>query len=275
MKLKAIQSLDGRAPGRARALRRLARVVGAVLYFSGRHDLADAVSAAVEKNQAGAAQVGAVKDYAERSVPPPLTDEQKNVLAAIEAKKDFGVHLLFGVTGSGKTEVYLHFARRSARQRRQCLVLVPEIALTPQLIDRFFAPLPGRSAPCCTRVSRRAKRPTQWWNVVDGKRKILIGARSALFCRCPISASSFSTWSTSRATSRTNSSNTHARDAAIMLAKRLNVPIVLGFGHPVARIVAHNVLQGKYLCHRMLQRCERARAPHDRSRRSARNRARA
>ncbi|RME17883.1 MAG: DEAD/DEAH box helicase, partial [Bdellovibrio sp.] len=116
--------------------------------------------------------------------PPPLTSEQKQVVQDILKFPNFSVHLLHGVTGSGKTEVYLQLLEKVIHEKKQALVLVPEISLTPQLILRFSQRFPQQVAVIHSHLTPREK-TNQWWSMVDHKKSILIGARSALFCPLP------------------------------------------------------------------------------------------
>ena len=89
---------------------------------------------------------------------------------SISAKTDFHVHLLFGVTGSGKTEVYLHLLEQVLKDGKQGLLLVPEIALTPQLIERFSKRFPGMVAVLHSHLTEREK-TNQWWGMVNQGKK--------------------------------------------------------------------------------------------------------
>ncbi len=89
-------------------------------------------------------------------------------------------HLLWGVTGSGKTEVYLHLIEKKLQESKGSIVLVPEIALTPQLFSRFEKAFPGKIAVFHSAQSEKEQR-TAWLEVFSGEKKIAIGPRSALF----------------------------------------------------------------------------------------------
>jgi primosomal protein N' (replication factor Y) len=193
-----------------------------------------------------------VRDYDSRSEPPTLTEEQQKVLQGLKAKPDFAVHLLHGVTGSGKTEVYLHLLESTLAQGKQGLVLVPEISLTPQLIDRFSRRFPGQIAVLHSHLTEREK-TNQWWSMVTRERKILIGARSALFC--PLEDLGLIVLDEEHEPSYKQDEKLkyHARDAAVVLAKRLDIPIVLGSATPSLE-TWNNVLPGKYRLHEMTQR---------------------
>ena len=119
--------------------------------------------------------------------PPPLTPGQSAVwepLSATIAARQFAPFLLHGVTGSGKTEIYLRAAGATVRAGRQALILVPEIALTSQIVARFANRFPGKVAVLHSGL-RDAERYAQWELVRRGERPIVVGPRSALFAPAP------------------------------------------------------------------------------------------
>jgi primosomal protein N' (replication factor Y) len=201
----------------------------------------------------------AVKDYAERSGPPALTFEQLTVLDSILKKPDFNVHLVHGVTGSGKTEVYLNLLERVLAEGKQGLVLVPEISLTPQLLDRFSKRFPGMIAVLHSHLTPREK-TNQWWSVVSGERRILIGARSALFCPVPNLGVIVLDEEHEPSYKQDEHLKYHARDAAIVLARTMNIPIVLGSATPSLESW-NNALAGKYHLHTMKARVNEREMP--------------
>jgi primosomal protein N' (replication factor Y) len=111
--------------------------------------------------------------------PPPPTAGQAHALKALWAVSE-GVFLLHGVTGSGKTEVYLQVATHTLESKRQVLVLVPEIGLTPQLVGRFRARFGDQIAVLHSGLSNR-ERLREWRRIRSGDATIAVGARSALF----------------------------------------------------------------------------------------------
>ena len=118
---------------------------------------------------------------------PPLTPEQLSVwepLSAAIERRAFAPFLLHGVTGSGKTEIYLRGTAAAVRAGRRVLVLVPEIALASQIVARFVARFPGQVAVLHSAL-RDAERYAQWEAVRTGERPIVIGPRSALFAPAP------------------------------------------------------------------------------------------
>ena len=111
---------------------------------------------------------------------PALTEEQKKALEAIEALSPAQTALLYGVTGSGKTEVYLRCIEACLARGQGAIMLVPEIALTPQTVGRFAARFGDRIAVLHSRLSA-GERFDEWRRIRLGKAPIVIGARSAVF----------------------------------------------------------------------------------------------
>jgi len=112
-----------------------------------------------------------------------LSDQQEDVYREIKAALDaeqFKSFLLFGVTGSGKTEVYIHALKDALEQGRGGLVLVPEIALTPQTVQRFYQIFGDQIAVLHSRLSER-ERYEAWQSLKSGEKRIAIGPRSAVF----------------------------------------------------------------------------------------------
>jgi primosomal protein N' (replication factor Y) (superfamily II helicase) len=112
-----------------------------------------------------------------------LTEAQRGAVDAVEARLDRDAGrplLLHGVTGSGKTEVYLRAVAAALRRRRSAIVLVPEIALTPQTAGRFVERFGGAVAVMHSRLSRR-ERYDEWWRMRRGEARVCVGPRSAIF----------------------------------------------------------------------------------------------
>ncbi|MCA9491942.1 MAG: DEAD/DEAH box helicase, partial [Myxococcales bacterium] len=114
------------------------------------------------------------------SGPPVLNADQRAALEVLCAEDATGPHLLFGVTGSGKTEVFLGAARAVLDRGKQVLVLVPEIGLTPQLVGRFRARFGDAIAVLHSGLTG-GERLAQWRRIRAGEASVAIGARSALF----------------------------------------------------------------------------------------------
>ncbi|MEX2404075.1 MAG: primosomal protein N' [Balneolales bacterium] len=112
-----------------------------------------------------------------------LNEQQKKIFVPISEaieKGEFANHLIYGVTGSGKTEIYIHALKKTLGQGKGALILVPEIALTPQTVKRFYQIFGDSIAVLHSRLNDR-ERFEAWKSLRDGRKKIAIGARSAVF----------------------------------------------------------------------------------------------
>lgn len=162
-----------------------------------------------------------------------LNDEQSaaltNINAAVEASK-FGVTLVFGVSGSGKTEVYIRAMRRVVEGGGQAMLLVPEIVLTTQLTAR----LASRFADVAVMHSAMSEgqRSVMWRQIVEGKKSVIIGTRSAVFAPCPNLRLICVDEEQESSFKNLQSPRFHVRDVAIMRAKRLGITVVLGSATP-------------------------------------------
>ncbi|MES2965730.1 MAG: primosomal protein N' [Bdellovibrionota bacterium] len=183
---------------------------------------------------------------------PILTDEQATVVGAIEKSPGFNVHLVHGVTGSGKTEIYMRLLEEVVARGQQGIVLVPEISLTPQLIDRFSARLGEAVAVIHSHLTPREK-TNQWWAMIEGKKQILIGARSALFCPLPRLGMIVIDEEHEGSFKQDEKLKYHARDAAVMLGKFMNCPVVLGSATPSLESW-QNAKLGRYKLHQLKAR---------------------
>ncbi len=167
------------------------------------------------------------------SEPPALTPAQQKALDSVKASLDGqpAVFLLYGVTGSGKTEVYLHALAEAVRRGQRGIVLVPEIALTPQTIERFAARFPRRVAVLHSGLTL-GERYDEWHRIARGECDVVIGSRSALFAPQPdlglIVIDEEHEWTYKQDTSP----RYHARDAAVRLAGLSRAAIVLGSATP-------------------------------------------
>jgi primosomal protein N' (replication factor Y) (superfamily II helicase) len=124
-----------------------------------------------------------LRECAQRSAPASLTGEQRAALVAVDdalARERFAAHLLHGVTGSGKTEVYMQAAERVLERGRGVIVLVPEIGLTPQIVQRFVERFGETVAVLHSRL-RPAQRYAEWRRLRCGEARVCVGPRSAVF----------------------------------------------------------------------------------------------
>lgn len=181
-----------------------------------------------------------------------LNTDQQKVFEDIRAKKGFGVHLLHGVTGSGKTEVYMRLFEEVFKDGQQGLFLLPEISLTPQLLKRFSQRFPGEITSFHSQLTDRNK-TNQWWDFYTKKSKLMLGARSALFCPSDNIGLIVLDEEHEPSYKQDEKLKYHARDAAIVLGKLLNVPVVLGSATPSLE-TWHNVELGKFNYHQLKNR---------------------
>ncbi len=162
------------------------------------------------------------------SPPPVLNAEQAAVVAAVAGK---GTWLLHGVTGAGKTEVYLALASRAIEAGKQVLVLVPEIALTPQLVARFAARFPGKIAALHSALTG-AERLRAWRRIDAGEAEVAIGARSAIFAPIPRLGLVVVDEENDDSYKQEDGVRYNARDLAIVRGRSAGCPVVLGSATP-------------------------------------------
>ena len=193
-----------------------------------------------------------------RERPLVLNAEQQaahDLIAGAVDQPRFEVFLLFGVTGSGKTEVYLQAIERAVAAGRQAIVLVPEISLTPQTIARFASRL-ERIAVLHSHLTG-GERHEEWEQVRAGAAQVVIGARSAVFAPTPRLGLIVIDEEHETSFKQENAPRYHARDVAIMRGKTAGIPVVLGSATPTLETF-HNATAGKYrlaeLSHRILSR---------------------
>lgn len=175
----------------------------------------------------------------------PLNAPQAQAVAAIVgAFQRFQVFLLDGVTGSGKTEVYLQAIAATVAQGRQALVLTPEIGLTPQLVARFRERLSGTLAISHSGLSDK-ERLKAWLMMRNGQAQVMVGTRSAVFT--PMQAPGLLIIDEEHDSSfkQQDGFRYQARDLAIVRAQQLGIPIVLGSATPALESW-HNAQSGRY-----------------------------
>ena len=168
------------------------------------------------------------------STPPPLNDAQIAALDVLLAANGFGVHLLHGVTGSGKTEVYLHWLSEVLARHAsgQVLLLVPEIALTPQLATQVAARFPAHSVAVLHSDLADGDRAAHWLAAVEGRARVVIGTRLAVLAPLPALAAIVVDEEHDASYKQQEGVRYSARDVAIVCASQRKVPIVLGSATP-------------------------------------------
>ncbi|PMH04553.1 primosomal protein N' [Vibrio splendidus] len=175
---------------------------------------------------------------------PKLNAEQAIAIATVNSQHDFSCFLLEGVTGSGKTEVYLNMIKPILDQGKQALVLVPEIGLTPQTINRFKRRF---NVPVEVIHSglNDSERLNAWLSARDKIAGIVIGTRSALFTPFADLGIIIVDEEHDASYKQQDSLRYHARDVAIMRAHKAQIPVVLGSATPAFETL-HNAQIGKY-----------------------------
>ncbi|MFT4246583.1 MAG: primosomal protein N' [Pseudomonas sp.] len=190
---------------------------------------------------------------------PPLNPEQREAVTAITARSGFGTFLLDGVTGSGKTEVYLQAIADCLAHGRQALVLVPEIGLTPQTLARFRARL-GVTVHALHSGLSDGERTRVWTAAARGEARLVVGTRSAVFTPLPDAGLIVVDEEHDTSYKQQDGIRYHARDFALVRAKALDVPMILGSATPSLESL-HNAAGGRYRHLRLSQRAGEARPP--------------
>ncbi|QNN45395.1 primosomal protein N' [Thermomonas brevis] len=185
--------------------------------------------------------------------------EQQLAIDAIRAADGFAPFLLDGVTGSGKTEVYLQAIADCLARGKQALVLVPEIGLTPQALARFRARL-GVPVHALHSGLNDGERAAAWWAAASGQARVVVGTRSAIFVPLPEAGLVVVDEEHDGSYKQFDGIRYHARDFAIVRARALGVPIVLGSATPSLETL-HNAQAGRYAHLRLRQRAGAAQPP--------------
>ena len=172
------------------------------------------------------------------------TPDQAAALDALAQEGEFRVSLLEGVTGSGKTEVYLHRVQAVLDAGRQALVLTPEIGLTPQLEARFRECFGDTVAVFHSGLTERA-RADAWQAAREGRCRVLVGTRSAVFTPLPQLGLVVVDEEHDASYKQQEGFRYSARDVAIVRGQRAGVPVILGSATPSLESL-HNVARGRY-----------------------------
>ncbi|NQZ68414.1 MAG: primosomal protein N', partial [Lentisphaeria bacterium] len=265
----AIQAKETKSPKQAAVLKRMQILKTEALYSLKNH-----ASYAMIKNLEGEGLLVRTEEIEERSPfkggnilpdqPLELTDEQavslKQVIASInKEKKD--IILLMGVTGSGKTEVYMQGIAEILKKGQEAIILVPEIALTPQTTERFRARFGDKVSVLHSHLSD-GERYDEWSKIYNGTVKIAVGARSALFAPFKnvgmiiVDEEHENSYKQSEMSPRYN-----ARDVAVMRGLKENATVILGSATPAIESY-HNAINGKYVMSTLNKRVDDQKMPH-------------
>ncbi|MBN8727103.1 MAG: primosomal protein N' [Xanthomonadales bacterium] len=191
--------------------------------------------------------------------PEPNDAQQAAAEAVIGSLGRFAPFLLDGVTGSGKTEVYLRIIDACLAAGRQALVLVPEIALTPQTLRRFRARLGVEVAMLHSGLGD-VERARTWLDAARGRAMVLLGTRSAILTPLARPGAIIVDEEHDASYKQQDGWRYHARDLAVVRARALSVPVVLGSATPSLESLA-NIAEGRYRHLRLPQRAGDARPP--------------
>ncbi|MFA7287754.1 MAG: primosomal protein N' [Melioribacteraceae bacterium] len=192
-----------------------------------------------------------------------LTPDQKKIVEEVGVKiqkKEFEVYLLHGITGSGKTQVYIDLAKEAIEQGQDIIILVPEISLTPQITSRFFNVFKEKVTVIHSRLGL-GERYDSWRGIISGKYKIVIGPRSALFAPLKnpgiiiVDEEHDQSYKQQDVAPKYN-----ARDAAIVKAKFSSCPVLLGSATPSVESM-YNAKSGKYKLIELPERVDNAKLP--------------
>ncbi len=169
---------------------------------------------------------------------PELNEHQRQALSSIRAQAGFGAFVLDGVTGSGKTEVYLQLMQDALDKGRQVLVLVPEIGLTPQLVKRLSTRL-GIAPTVLHSSLTDTARLSSWRDARSGSAALVVGTRSAIFTPLPKLGLIVVDEEHDHSFKQQEGLRYSARDLAIARAKHQDIPVILGSATPTLEMLQH------------------------------------
>lgn len=168
-----------------------------------------------------------------KSSMPNLNDDQLKVVAEVKADKGHSSpYLLHGVTGSGKTEVYMTLIDEVLQKGKQVIFMVPEIALTPQMISRFVSQFGQEDIAVVHSKISPADRYDQWKKIKEGRYRIIIGVRSAVFSPCPNLGLMILDEAHESSYRSEKRPKYHTSEVAILRAKQHDAKIILGTATP-------------------------------------------
>ncbi len=204
-----------------------------------------------------------VETYSEKKIEFKLTDKQKQIISDVEKdilEGKFTPFLLHGVTGSGKTQVYIELTKKVLEGKKSALILVPEISLTPQITSRFFNNFGNEVSVLHSRMSL-GERYDSWRKILKGKSKVVIGARSALFA--PLNDIGLIVVDEEHDASYKQFDSVpkyNARDSAVILAQHHQCPVLLGSATPSVESM-YNAQTKKYRLLELPERIDNAKLP--------------
>ncbi|MGD2054757.1 MAG: primosomal protein N', partial [Gammaproteobacteria bacterium] len=221
-----------------------------------------AMKALVEKGLAGKSEQPCLPDPVASPEPgPKLNPEQQAVIDSVQQLgAGYRTHLVHGVTGSGKTEVYIAVAESILKSGKQVLVLVPEISLTPQLTERFRTRLGVRTAALHSALND-SQRLCAWTTAAEDKAQLVIGTRSAVFTPMPQLGLIIIDEEHDGSYKQQDGFRYNARDLALVRAQQAGIAVILGSATPSLESL-YNCYNGRYLLHTLKQRARTTQTPH-------------
>ena len=183
-----------------------------------------------------------------------LNQEQSEIYEKILATQGFEAFLIYGITGSGKTEVYMHLIEQYVKNNGQVLILVPEINLTPQLEDRFTSRFSSYLVISLHSQLTQKKRLENWELAKNGTAQIIIGTRLSVFTPFKNLRAIIMDEEQDLSFKQHDKLRYHARDVAMMRAKLLNIPFIAGSATPSIEIWHRSVNENKLLLHKLSKR---------------------
>ncbi len=265
--IKAIEEFRRKAPARAIALEKILNSPKGA-YLADLDISKSAVDALVKAKWISAQSIKLHSEFLLEeeffpSLPKKLNNEQKKCLDTIATsihENRFSAHLIYGVTGSGKTEIYMQAITKTLEQNKSAIMLVPEISLTSQTIERFKARFSEKIAILHHRRSL-GQRSSAWEDLRKGEAKLVIGARSALFC--PAQNLGLVIVDEEHDSSYKQSDEIpcyHGRDVAVMRAHLEKCTVILASATPSIES-RYNAEIGKYQLHELHSRATKAELP--------------
>ena len=213
-----------------------------------------AMKGLVDKHLVAPRKLACLEDHKEARITPTLLNsEQAAAVSQVAAAwGQFQTFLLHGITGSGKTEVYLALTDAALAQSKQVLILVPEISLTPQLTRRFRQRLAQPIAALHSGLNDR-QRQCAWGMAASAAAQVVIGTRSALFTPMPNLGLIIIDEEHDGSLKQQEGFRYHARDLALVRAKQASIPVLLGSATPSLESL-HNAERGQYRLLHLRQR---------------------
>jgi len=225
--------LSKRATRQQKIVEALARAGDAGLERQALNHACDGVGNALKRLiQDGHVDSFEVQAKIESTPGPALNPEQQNAVEVISTGlQSFRVFLLKGITGSGKTEIYISAARQVLASKRQVLLLVPEIALTPQLVSRLQKAM-GQPVALLHSGLGEGERHRAWLDAASNRAKLIIGTRSAVFCEIPDLGLIVVDEEHDASFKQQEGFHYNARDVAVKRAALSGIPVILGSATP-------------------------------------------